>query len=249
MDKTWLNYVNLSDDYERRARFLPGVLSLLPLLPLSAVVDLPIQEWIKILLLGVGGGAVIAVAISHLASALGNRIQRQLWPDWPHDSPTNLWLLPQNGTVSKQQKEKWYGAIKRTTGLDIEAVARDGSPDETRAVINDAITALRDRLRKAPEADRLKQHNIDYGFARNLTGLRPIWILFSLASAIGCCSNYIWHEGSLLVCGGCIIIFIAAVILGFAVFPAYVRQKAHYYAEAFYGAVVAIDEPRRHRKS
>src|SRR3954471_9085800 len=111
MTKGWLRYVNLSDPYERKARFLPAALSLLPLVPLSASMGAPFLDWMKILVGGVGLGAIVAVALSHAASACGNRLQESLWPAWPHDSPTNLWLRPDTRSVSSQQKTRWYQAI------------------------------------------------------------------------------------------------------------------------------------------
>ena len=83
MGKAWLSYTNLSDHYERKTRFLPAVLSVLPLLPMSAALGGPFLEWVELLLGGGGLGAVVAVGLSHTASAMGNRLQEKLWPRWP----------------------------------------------------------------------------------------------------------------------------------------------------------------------
>jgi hypothetical protein len=249
LDKTWLNYLNLSDEYERKARFMPGVLTGLPLLPVSAAYGGPLGAWLQVLLVGLGAGAIISVGISHLASAFGNRLQKRLWPDWPHDSPTNQWLHPDDKAVSRQQKERWYKAINRTVGLDIETSLQRQGSEEIKAIINDAVKAIRDRLWSAPEGNRLRLHNIDYGFARNLTGLRPIWIVFAVGSSLGCWVGYIWYGQPLLWCIVSTIIAIAVVPLGFAVLPGYVRQKAHFYAESFFGALMAYYEGRGRRKA
>ena len=241
MAKAWLSYANLSDHYERKARFLPAVLSVLPLLPASAALGGPFSEWIKLILGGIGIGAVVAVGLSHAASAMGNRLQDRLWPRWPHDSPTNRWLHPGEARTSKQQRELWYAATRRLVGIDIGAAVASG--EEIEATINDAVSSLRSLFWKRPEADRLRMHNIDYGFARNLAAMRPIWIVFLLVSTATC-----WYAH--FVAGKDVVVWVIVstllalilVPLAFWVLPGYVRTKATYYAESFFGTLRAVDQ-------
>jgi len=239
MNKSWLNYFNLSDHYERKARFLPAVLSILPLFPVATTFGVPLLAWGKLLVVGAGLWAIVAVALSHVASAFGNRLQDKLWPDWPHDAPTNRWLHPDEKSISVQQKQIWYQAIKNLVQIDIHKAVDAKEPDELKATINDAVKTLRSRIWKTPEAERAQIHNIDYGFARNLTGLRPVWITFALSSCVGCWYAYIWDNGAILWAIISTVIAAGAVLLA-ALLPAYVHRKAHYYAESFLGAVVAL---------
>lgn len=237
--KSWLSYVNLSDTYERKARFLPALLAALPLLPVSAAFGGPVLEWLKLVCLGVGLAAVVAVAISHVASAAGNRLQQKLWPSWPHDAPTNRWLHPDDKTVSNQQKERWYQAIKDLLQLDIQAAVTAGDADELKAVIKDAVQSLRNRLWKTPQGERAQMHNIEYGFARNLTGLRPVWLTFAVASAAGSWVGYVWLKRPVLWAVVASVVLLGTAGLA-ATLPTYVRQKAHYYAESFFEAVMKL---------
>ena len=239
MNKSWLNYFNLSDHYERKARFLPAVLSVLPLLPVATTFGVPLLEWGKFLIAGGGLGAIVAVALSHIASVFGNRLQDKLWPDWPHDAPTNRWLHPDEKSVSIQQKQLWYHAIKKLVKIDIQKAVDAGEPDELKATVNDAVKALRSRIWKTPEAERAQLHNVDYGFARNLTGLRPVWITFALSSLVGCWYAYIWENGTILWAIVSTVVAVGALVLAILL-PGYVRKKAHYYAESFFAAVVAL---------
>jgi len=243
MNKSWLNFVNLSDHFERKARFLPAVCSFLPLLPVGTTFGTPILEWGELLIAGVGIGAVMAVALSHFASAFGNRLQAKLWPDWPHDAPTNKWLHPDEKSVSMQQKQRWYQAIKNLVQIDIQKAVAAGEPDELKATINDSVKALRSYIWKKPEAERTQLHNIDYNYARNLTGLRSVWTTFALGSLIGCWYAYIWNNGSILWAIVSTVIAIGALVLA-TLLPSYVRKKAHYYAESFFAAVVTLSDSR-----
>lgn len=241
----WLSYFNLSDEYERRARYVPALLALLLLLPFSGTLGMPISGWLGKIIAGAGAAAVLGVGLSHLASAFGNHFQRRLWPRWPHDSPTNEWLKPNSTARSTQQKASWYEAIKQQTGLDIGAAASDAS--ELEAVINDAVTQLRNRLWKSEHADRMRMHNTEYGFARNITGLRPIWVTGAL---IG--TGLSWYRyfvespavtPSLLLTGYLIVL----LILAFKVLPVYTRQRAEHYAESFFSAMLALaSAPAKH---
>lgn len=245
--KTWLSYVNLSDPYERKARFLPGLISVLFLFPVSAAFGGPLAGWIDTLVIGTGAAAAVAIGLSHIASAAGNRFQEKLWPKWPYDSPTNQWLLPDDENRSEQQRLIWYAAIKRLTGLDPLA-GRGRGKEEMERLINDAVSTLRYRLRNSKHADRLRVHNTDYGFARNFAGLRVAWVTASVLSFIGCAAAYVWAEGKILWCAVSLVLMITAFLLGFRILPNYVRQKARHYAESFWSAVVELDR-EEHRTS
>jgi hypothetical protein len=239
-EKSWLTYFNLSDHYERKARFLPGLLSVMVLIPVSAVFEWPLTTWLNLLIVGVGSAAAVSVGISHLASAAGNRLQEKLWPRWPYDAPTNIWLHPNDNSRSNQQKEAWYATIKRLTGLDIPSSINHGD-HEIESVINDAVSTLRYRLRNSEYADRLAIHNTDYGFARNFTGLRPIWLIFSMLSCVGCWYAYFMGKGQFIWGLVSTIILFLSIILAIFILPRYVQQRARYYAESFFGALVEYD--------
>lgn len=238
--KSWLSYLNLSSHYERKARFLPGILSVMVLLPLAAAVGVPLVGWLTVILTGVGLGAVTAVGVSHLASAAGNRFQEKLWPRWPHDAPTNQWLHPEDTSRSMQQKRNLYAAIRRLTNLDIEPVPPNEQA-ELEAVINDAVSTLRYRLRGSGHADRLDDHNADFGFARNFAGLRPFWLSFAIVSAAGCWISYRWFEGALMWAVLATGLAIALFAIGILMLPGYVRVRARHYAESFMSATLELD--------
>lgn len=238
--KPWLSYLNISSHYERKARFLPGILSVMVLLPLAAAVGVPLVGWLTVVLTGVGLGAVAAVGISHLASAAGNRFQEKLWPRWPHDAPTNQWLHPEDTSRSTQQKKNLYAAIRRLTNLDIEAIPPN-QPAELEAVINDAVSMLRYRLRGSKHADRMDDHNADYGFARNFAGLRPFWISLAAASAAGCWVAYRWFDGALMWAVVATGLAVALFAVAFLMLPGYVRVRSRHYAESFLSATLELD--------
>jgi len=236
-----LKSLNLGDSYGRKARFLPGVLSIAVLIPLSSAFGGPLIGWISSLFAGAGLSALLGTAVSQFASLAGNRYQRKLWPRWPHDSPTNRWLHPGDTTRSLQQKKIWFAAIKRLTQLDIAAVAKSGDQAEVERVIDDAVSRIRNQLWKKPIAERLDLHNADFGFARNLAGLRLMWLPAATASCAGCwigstlCATpRFWSILSSAILALCILIAMSI--------SAFVRQRADRFAESFFAAMLALDE-------
>ena len=238
-DKSVLSYFNLSSLYERKARLLPGLLCMMTLTPVGAAFGTPLGNWIGLAATGLGLWAVCGIGLSHLSSAAGNRYQEKLWPRWPYDAPTNRWLHHEDRTASTQQKRLMNAAIKRLTNLDIEA-AVDQGPEEVEAVLNDCVTRLRHRLRNGPHADRLEVHNADYGFARNLAGLRPLWLSFLALSAVGCWIGYARFGTSVLWCAVSSILALLGILLSLGI-EHYVQGRSRHYTDSFFSAVQELD--------
>lgn len=236
-----LGYVSMSDAYQRKARLAPGVLSVVAFLPAAIVLSVPLLGWTSTLISGAGLAALVAIGISHLASAMGNKYQRQIFPRWPYDAPTNRRLNPFDSAASKQQQARWYQSIKQITGLDVLACSIEDR-DELDRVVNDAITEIRSRLWKHPSADRLHTQNTEYGFARNFAGLAPVWLSLTGAStciatisAIVNPTNVQWAALSSCLSIG-LYLFWRFVMRG------YVVAKAEHYADSFFTAMTLLDE-------
>ncbi len=230
-----LDLLNLTDSYERKARLLPALLSGSVAIPSIGAVAGGSLSWLSSVSISVGIGALIAVVISYAASAAGRAYEKALWPAWPNDAPTNRWLLPDDETCSRQQKETWYRRIVELTGLDVAAAA-GSSETELHRVINDAVRLLRDRIRNSDVGRMLATHNEDYGFARNLAGLRVVWMPTSAASMVVSWIAYAVADTSIVwpLAASAIV---AAAVLGSFVLPGYVRQRADRYAESFFAAL------------
>jgi hypothetical protein len=127
--------------------------------------------------------------------------------------------------------------------IDLRAAVQTDKKQEIEAAINDAVAGLRNLFWNRPEAERLRMQNVDYGFARNLTGMFPIWGSFLVASAVACWLTY-WKVDERAVLWAVVATVLALVLLpiGFLVLPGYVRAKATYYAESFFATLVAVDK-------
>ena len=239
-----LNLLKLTDGYERKARLLPALLSCMVFVPMVAVFGSGIVGWVTRLSIGGGVAVVGAVGLAYAASGAGRHYEKRLWPRWPYDAPTNRWLHPDYSDCSQEQKQIWYDAVKQLAGLDISRAVGQGDPDNLERVINDAVRALRHQFRLTKVDGLLVTHNEDYGFARNLTGLRLIWSPGAFTSCIVAWAGYI-VTGNGLTWGIVASVVLALSIVLLCVLPAYVRQRADRYADSFFGTLTALSKDSR----
>ena len=232
----------LLDRYEIKARLVPWLLSCLPMMPGIAALGVDIS------LVALGplfGGSVVVlwIGMTYGASAAGRRYERKLWPDWPHDAPTNRRLHPDDIHVSTQQKQLYYEAIRALQGIDIGRAIAEGS-DQVEQLINDAVSGLRHRFRSMATQGLLAIHNEDYGFARNLAGLAVLWLPTSVVSPAVAWGLYL-HTKAGLVWALIASIVLPIALAGAAYRAGFVRDRANRYAESFFGALT--DMHRNHR--
>lgn len=224
-----LQFLKIADSYERKARFFPAFIVVLPIVVFAMSLRLPDDGWVKKLLITGGAGSALVVALAHMASAAGNRFGDAFWKK-RGALPTIRWLRTSDTAHSSQQKQQWCDGIKKLTGLDIAAAVAT-KPQEEDAIISDAIRQLRYQIRGKATAKMVDKHNEEYGFARNLAGLRWLMLASSILAAVGCGVAWRFDRGSVI---GCVIsscFFVYALVMFFWL-PSYVARAGERYAES-----------------
>jgi hypothetical protein len=239
-----LQFLKIADSYERKARFFPAFIVILPVIVFSMSLRLSDEGWVNKLLIAGGAGSALVVALAHMASAAGNRFGAAFWGK-RGGLPTIRWLRKSDTAHSNQQKEQWYAGIKKLTGLDIPA-AVTAQPIEEDAIISDAMRQLRYQIRSKVMAKMVDKHNEEYGFARNLAGMRWLLLAFSFAGTAGCAFAWRFQHGSVLGCviSGCLLIY--AIVMFFWL-PNYVERAGDRYAESIFSipALCRVAMPKR----
>lgn len=230
----WLSIIGLSSKYDRVARLTPALASFLPLLPFTLALGGSLQQWTAVLSGTAGVFALGAFVLVNLASAMGNRLQLELWPDWPFDAPTNLRLMPNNPNTSPQQRLLWYDQVRTLTGLDIQAESVQGNEAALRATVNDAVERLRNRFRRGPSRARHDLESMRYGSARNFTGMRAVWLSLSVISCAGSWAAFAWGDSPLLWPVIASLVLLPLFWAAFYLLPSFVRTRARYYCEIFF---------------
>lgn len=178
------------DPYTRQARWYPCVLVSLPIAVLIATmamfyVDAPGYELVKniasiVLSVSFTGGA----AIKLLAGTIRDKGKKLEEREFKKRTafPTTEFLLWSNNEFTDEYKHSIRNAIKEDFGkILLDAEAERTNEDYARKLIAEAVDVIRPRVK---DGVRLLQHNIRYGFARNLAaGSHDI----GLPSALFCC--------------------------------------------------------------
>lgn len=99
--------------------------------------------------------------------------------------PTTIMLLWSDRELTISMKEKIRKLIENKFGIKLnDEYSEKQNPEEAKRLIATAVSQVRNVLR---ETKLLLNHNIEYGFVRNLIGGSLVSFLFSLICAIICC--------------------------------------------------------------
>lgn len=174
--------LKLFDPYNRQARLYPALLTLLPAIFTAAA-------WFPALLAGTVAGMLLSVfavcgglyLLADLARSNGKKLERgllQAWGGWPS---TRL-LRHRDGDLPASSKNRYCHALANKMGSRWPTIAEEQlDPAASDDFYRSATDWLREQTRGS-EYSRLLAENINYGFRRNLLGLRPIGLGISVAS-------------------------------------------------------------------
>ncbi|MDN3029433.1 hypothetical protein [Streptomyces sp. S.PB5] len=180
------------DDYERRARLVPGLLAILPLIVLFAVLGLrqiPAVSYVigTLALAGVG-----PVLIAGVVRNFGRSVEQRLWNSWG-GPPTTVWLRLDAPSDDEAQRQLWRRAVAAVSGVSLPSL-RAERRDKVKAdsTIKLAVKRVRDKTRDKEKFALLFNENRNYGYERNIYGLRWAARSISLLSALVLTSYMAW---------------------------------------------------------
>jgi hypothetical protein len=235
--------MRLPDAYTWRARTLPVIIVCLPAL----IVLAGSVAWRSSL--GVATGLTITVA-SALASQLGRdrgrRLQAALWQTWG-GSPT-LQLIRHHGSQHPDRVVRLHTTVREVLGDTLPTATQEqADPDSADAAYEDVIAKLRDRTRDRGRFPLVFEENANYGFRRNLLGLRPWGLGLAIAGLGRRRANGRRHEGNTGASRGALgrasrIGVRPRAVWLFIVKPDWVRIPADAYAWRLFEAIETLRE-------
>lgn len=165
------------DDYERAARLLPGLLAVAPVAVAIAAIGLPVAPWTA------GIGSLVAlVAPAVLTKYVRNRgaaLEDRLFDSWGAPPTTRL-LQPSSGGWDAIRDAR-RANVEAATGLRLP---RSDHPRD-RQSYHAAVLALRAKTEDSTRFRRLHAENKNYGFERNLLGIRTEGLALSAVGLLG----------------------------------------------------------------
>lgn len=176
------------DTYDIFARVVPAVLAGIPFYVLYFFLVSPVLGTFfqSLLSLKVISDVTVAVALLYLAMHLNRFISKELYEKRMFKNgqhlPTTCYLLHSDSTLSPELKQRVHDKIQSDFGITIPSAREEGEDEgRSRKLVADSTSLIRTRLGKGK---LLHQHNIEYGFARNLVGGSVVAVLVSVIGSI-----------------------------------------------------------------
>jgi hypothetical protein len=177
------NLINIISPYELKARFFPALFTLLPLVLIVAIwypelINLE-SSFITILFF-----FIFIFFVAKLARELGFKRQKQLLIEWGN-FPSIVYLRLRDNKIDLVTKQRYHNylnenveGIKLPSNMDDELNNQDFYEQQ----YTSAIKWLLENTRDQQIYSILYQDNINYGFSRNMLGIKPMGFTFSILS-------------------------------------------------------------------
>lgn len=177
------------DKYILQARFAPALITMIPILifyvyyfnPIFAPILSSVTPLLPVVA-GISISSALLFGVMQLNRLLSKLIfQRWLYQD-EQNMPTTDYLLPNNPIIDKVSKERYYDLIKTDFNIDMRGSFQQLTSEvDQRKMIVRVVGQIRKKL---DGNTMLLQHNIEYGFFRNLCGGAVLAILFMFANIV-----------------------------------------------------------------
>jgi hypothetical protein len=238
--------LGLFDEYNRQARLYPALLALFP--PLIAVL-----AWFPELLtsnlgttlLTIAGSCGLLFALSVFSRSSGKRTEARLlkvWGGWP----TTEWLRHSDTHLPTATKHRYHRALVRCVpDLRVPTAEEErNNPAAADDVYRSATEWLKERTR-GKQFSLVMKENTEYGFRRNMRGMRPFAIAaagLALIASLGVIAyrlelgsfspSVIVQSIPVTIIGATLLLLLALIGWSLLVTDAWVRQAGDQYARA-----------------
>lgn len=176
------------DKYTRTARIYPAIISVFPLILLSiGITNKELDQFFEgISSIKILGNISFALVMIYLLSQTNRFIAKNLFEKSYFKSerfmPTTNFLLYQNKELSNEYKDKVRQRIRRDFNIQLLSRQEEESNiSEARQKTVEAVGLVRNNV---GDGRLLLQHNIEYGFVRNLIGGAVIGSMGSAAALL-----------------------------------------------------------------
>lgn len=231
------------DDYDYKARAIPGAVALMPFFVLSWVLldKIPIQGWIAICS-RLGGLAVMSVAGVYFFAAISRALSIYFWEKRVFCEglkfPTIQIILRSDMRLSNQYKLRLRKKIEGQSHVKLPSQKLECEDEvSARHLILDAVKTVKAETRHCPLT---RQYLIDYGLYRNLLGASVLGLFASILLALlGKVLSGVWVY---TVIGACLtLIYLLLLLCGDTI----ISWAGHRYAERMFEDYMNIKDNNR----
>ena len=172
---------NLFNEYGRKARLFPALLCSLPfLLVKHFLIDYYFGTSLSNKLFAIIFEDIsLIVVLMYLLTQINRFVSKKFFEN-KAKFPTTLMLLPSSKNLSDELRGEINKKVVEDFHISLPTIADEKSNIENATMRTREITSL--IIHKVGDGALLLQHNIEYGFMRNLIGGSVISVVISLAS-------------------------------------------------------------------
>lgn len=189
----------LFDSYSRQARLFPGLLTLFPII-LTAI------AWFPRLVTSSWGATLVTVAtscgllygLSVLSRSRGKKVEKRLLAEWG-GWPTTIWLRHREEHLPPPALARYHAFLAKNVPLFVTPSPEQEGADPRAAdgMYASAVKWLQERCR-GKAYPMVEKENAEYGFRRNLRGLKPIGITACLAALLISVLAVVWRYDNII---------------------------------------------------
>lgn len=250
--------VGILDHYDRKARLYPALLVLLvPAVAVALVAPVFSSQLARLASLAVALGGLML--LSSLGREWGKRKESQLFQGWG-GTPTTLMLLRATSNLDHVTIDRYRKVLESNiSGLKfLDPTDEESDRPRAAAICESAVKWLREATRDSKKFALIFAENTNYGFRRNLLGVKPLAIvmcvltLFVTAVQAWLTSNGNFSAITAQSWGSVVVAYIGIIVWGGVVNVEFVKTTAFAYATALLAACdsphIASEKPKS-RKS
>ncbi|MGI6491374.1 MAG: hypothetical protein ACOX0T_02970 [Pelotomaculum sp.] len=215
---------NLLDDYTIKARLVPALINISPIIIAISLVLSYLNFDIKIILgSATFSSLVIPLFLTEVFRTKGVKIEENNYKKWG-GKPTTIILRRADQEYDDVSKSKIYSFIKDDFEIDLFKDPSDHN-------ISNAVKHIIAYFHRNPDA-LLRQHNIEYGLVRNLAGginflitQLIIWLLFAVYRLY---IDQTWTSSYVTI--AILTLLTLALVLKYRVYPFMITNRSYRYA-------------------
>jgi hypothetical protein len=233
------------DKYAFNARVIPALLVLLPIgISIASLFPEKFAGWDLIVWLGTSAG--LAVFLEQLARDRGLHRQEELFKSWG-GNPSTAMLRHRESLVNRTTLTRYHERLGRIVPIDMPTLEEEiNDPQAADAVYESCGDFLRAKTRDKEKFQLLFEENVNYGFRRNLWGMKALALILNVLS-VGIVLTQVhpnWLKPALIrpVVWIAILLDASFLIVWLVVInPAWVKTTAQAYAKQLLAAIDVME--------
>lgn len=242
----------VTDEYEHRARLRPALLVSLPL-ALAVMSWFPDRSGMQVLA-GLAAYCGFTGLLAQLGRDHGKQKEPWLFQLWG-GKPTTQILRHRNSLLDATTKKRYHDALNTIVPDTLlpTADAEAAAPIDADAKYDSCVLFLREKTRDKKAFPLVFAENVNFGFRRNLWGMKPTGLTLSVVALIGSIAAAIVRfESSQSLAIGAVASVINGLMLAWWIMrinPEWVRIPAFAYAERLMSACESLRPSNRETKA